>query len=226
MDLNELKYYAPLVLNGVFITIALMVCSLVMGLLLSSVLTALSFLKFKPLNFIIWLYTFIIRGTPLLVQIFLIYYGSAQFECIRNSFLWHFLKSGFGCTVIALSLNSSGYCVVLFRGLVKSIPQGEFDACLSLGMSKIQMIYSVILSRLIRIAIPSYSNEVAIILKSTSLASTITIMDLMGVTKFLISATYATLPCLFLAGCIYLLINFLIIKLYSLSLKKIYTLRI
>ncbi|MBY0380149.1 MAG: ABC transporter permease subunit [Burkholderiales bacterium] len=214
MDFNLLLSQVPQLISGISMTLGLMFFALVMGLLLALILTIISYSRIRIISMIIYLYTFIIRGSPLLVQIFIIYYGSGQFDFIENSFLWDILKHPFWCAVIALSINSSAYCVVLFRGTINSIPKGEFEACKALGMSRIQMITRVIAGRFIRRVLPAYSNEVVIVLKSTSLASTITIMDLMGVTHEFISDTYATIPYLLIAGICYLLINMIIIRLF------------
>ncbi|MFN8769699.1 MAG: ABC transporter permease [Neisseriaceae bacterium] len=221
MDISFITQHISSFLSGTLITIELMLFALALGLILAVIFTICSYIKLKIVKFLIYIYTFVIRGTPLLVQIFIIYYGSSQFDFIRDSFMWNILKSPFGCAVIALAINSSGYCTTLFRGLINSIPKGEFEACKVLGMSKLQMISKIIAGRLLRIALPAYSNEVIIILKSTSLASTITIMDLMGVTHELISETYKTLPYLLVAGICYLLINMVIIKIFRILEKSV-----
>lgn len=221
MGINFILTHLQAFISGAVVTVELMVLALACGLILALFLTICSYSKYKAVKFLIYIYTFFIRGTPLLVQIFIIYYGSSQFDVIRNSFLWSILKHPFGCAVIALAINSSGYCVALFRGLINSIPKGEFEACRALGMSKLQMAFRVIAGRFIRIGLPAYSNEVIIILKSTSLASTITIMDLMGVTHELISETYRTIPYLIVAGGFYLLMNMIIIKLFKMLEKSV-----
>lgn len=215
MVFNTLIAQIPSLLSGLVITIELMICSLLLGVILAIFLTLNSYSKIKLVKYIIYVYTFIIRGTPLLVQIFIIYYGAGQFNFIKDSILWNVLKYPFGCAVITLALNSAGYCVILFRGMIEAIPKGEFEACTALGMTKFQMILSVIVKRFIQIVLPAYSNEVIIILKSTSLASTITLMDLMGVTREMASETYATIPYLVVAGVCYLIINLIIIKTFK-----------
>lgn len=221
MDTKFILSDLQVFISGTVITIELMVLALACGLILALFLTICSYSKYKAVKSLIYIYTFFIRGTPLLVQIFIIYYGSSQFDVIRDSFIWNILKHPFGCAVIALALNSSGYCVALFRGLINSVPKGEFEACRALGMSNLQMSFRIIAGRFIRIALPAYSNEVIIVLKSTSLASTITIMDLMGVTHELISETYRTIPYLIIAGSFYLLMNMIIIKLFKMLEKSV-----
>nr|HMT03366.1 ABC transporter permease subunit [Burkholderiales bacterium] len=118
------------------------------------------------------------------------------------------------CAVIALALNTSAYSFELFRGAISAIPYGEIEACQALGLSKLQMLRKVIAPRAIRLVLPAYSNEVIIILKSTTLASTITLMDIMGVIHAFISQTYLTASYLLLAGSIYLFLNLIIINIF------------
>jgi arginine transport system permease protein len=221
MDFNWLLTQLPTLFRGIVVTLQLMVLSLLCGLLFALFLTWLSYSRIIFIRGLVYLYTFVIRGTPLLVQMFLIYYGSGQFDLIRDSWLWSILQHPFACAVLALSLNSAGYCVILFRGIIRAIPSGEIEACRSLGMSQLQLILSVMAKRFAGLVMPAYSNEVIIILKSTSLASTIAIMDLMGVTREIIAETYATIPYLIVAGACYLVINLVIIRLFRFIEKKL-----
>src|SRR5262249_7460180 len=159
----------------------LMLCSLMLGLILALLMTLGLLSKRCYLVIPIKLYLFFLRGTPLLVQIFLIYYGSAQFDWLKASPLWNIFQNPFLCAVLALAFNTSAYTTVLLKGAIDSVPENEVIACTALGMSKLLMFRRIILPRAIRIALPAYSNEVIMILKGTSLASTITILDLMGV---------------------------------------------
>ncbi len=214
IDTKILWQSIPQIATGMVTTLELMICALIIGLLLALILTMCSYLNLKIINIILKAYTFIIRGTPLLVQIFIIYYGSSQFDFIRNGILWNILKEPFACAVIALALNTSAYSFELFRGAISAIPYGEIEACQALGLSKLQMLRKVIAPRAIRLVLPAYSNEVIIILKSTTLASTITLMDIMGVIHAFISQTYLTASYLLLAGSIYLFLNLIIINIF------------
>ncbi len=204
--MNILQKVQPF-LVGTGITLELMILALTIGLSLALILTLLSQTQRYYFKAPIDLFIFVMRGTPLLVQIFIIYYGSGQFDWLRESFVWVVLKKPFGCAVIALALNTSAYTSVLLRGAIQSIPTGEWEACQALGFSRWQMMRRIILPRAIRIALPAYSNEVVMVLKGTSLASTITLMDLMGVTRHMIAMTYETIPLFILAGVIYLVLN-------------------
>ena len=208
-----------------FFSAAMMTLSLVTAALIISVVLAL-FMTFgivskrqyvaRPLRALV----FFIRGTPLLVQIFLIYYGLAQIAWLRESFLWVLFREPFFCAVFALALNSAAYSTALFRGAIDSVPHGEKEACRALGMKDFTMMRCVIIPRAIRLALPAYSNEVIIVLKSTSLASTITLLELTGMTQLLIAETFN--PAFFLiAGAIYLTLNAVILSGFAILSKRL-----
>lgn len=203
--------YIPDLLSGLWITIILMMGSLVIGLILAITLTICSLTENLIVKQMADAIIFFFTGTPLLVQIFLIYFGSGQFDWVRTSFLWFILQSPMSCALIALSLNTACYTTVLLKGAIHSVPKNEIDACKAIGMSKWLAFRRVIFPRAFRIAVPAYSNEVIIILKNTSLASTITILDLMGVTQQIIAQTYNVASLYLIAGAIYLLLNAIII---------------
>jgi arginine transport system permease protein len=204
--------YLPDMFSGLIVTLELMLVSLGIGLLLAILLTLLSatgkFYFKAPIN----AFVFFIRGTPLLVQIFLIW--------LRSTFLWDILRYPFGCASMALALNTAAYTTALLTGVIASLPKGEIEACQVLGFSRWQMLRRVILPRAWRIALPAYSNEVIMILKSTSLASTITLLDLMGVMRQMIARTYEVLPFFIMAGVIYLCLNAIIIGIFKLLEKR------
>ena len=202
MNMDLLQHYFPKILLGTTITIELLLFALVIGLSISILLTLAHKSNFLFLKTPINIYLFFIRGTPMLLQFFIIYYGGGQFA-------W--LKSPTVCAIITLAINTSAYSTVLFRGAIDSVPKGEIEACKSLGMSTLQMMWHVVLPRAIRIALPAYSNEVIMILKGTSLASTITILELTGITRQIIGQTYVAMGFFVIAGLIYLILNAFII---------------
>ena len=217
--MNFLNYFLPL-LSGIYVTLILMLSSLFIGFCFALLLLLGSLYGVWFVKKIIDAFTFFIRGTPLLVQIFLIYYGTGQFEWIRTSFLWTILKEPFGCAIIALSINTACYTSVLLKGAVFSVPKSEIEACKALGMSTWQSFCRIIFPRAFRIAMPAYSNEVLMILKGTSLASTITLLDIMGVTQQLISQTYEPIKWYIVAGIIYLILNAAISRLLRILSKR------
>ena len=212
--------YVPDFLHGLMVTIGLMSCALALGILLAlcmtlAVISKCSFMR-APVN----AFVFFMRGTPLLVQIFLIYYGSGQFDWLKASPLWVVLREPFACAVIAFALNTAAYTTVLLKGAIASVPENEVAACHALGMSRPLMLRRIIFPRAIRIALPAYSNEVIMMLKGTSLASTITLLDLMGVTNQVIAKTYATMEFLCVAGVLYLGLNVIIVGLFKLFERR------
>ena len=154
------------------------------------------------MNFYLVLFT----GTPLLIQIFLIYSGPGQFEFITQSPLWSLLSNAWFCAMLALALNSAAYSTQLFYGAVKAIPQGQWESCAALGLSRVQTL-KILIPYALKRALPSYTNEIILVFKGTSLASTITIMDIMGYARQLYGTEYDALTIYGIAGGIYLLIT-------------------
>ena len=150
---------------------------------------------------------FVFRGTPLLVQIFLIYYGLGQFPEVRASFLWPFLREAFWCALLALTLNTAAYGSEIIRGGLASVPLGQVEAGKAAGMSGFLLFRRIIAPIAIRQALPAYSNEVILMVKATSLASIITLMEVTGIAQKLIAQTFRAIEIFIVAGLIYLVSN-------------------
>ena len=210
--------------SGLSVTLALMVFALLIGFVLALLFSLLLVSGRRYLQAPVNAYIFFIRGTPLLVQFFLFYFGFAQFNLLHQSFLWPLLQQPFVCAVIALALNSAAYTTVLLGGAIRNVPQGEVEAGYALGMSRGLCLRRIILPRAWRNVLPAYSNEVVLVLKGTSLASTITLMDLMGVTRRIIAQTYTPMEGLFVAGVIYLMITAVIVTAFKM-LERHYCVR-
>ena len=206
-------------LSGLLTTLELTACSLLLGGLLALLLTGLLESRWRPVRWVIEGYLLLLTGTPLLVQIFLIYYGPAQFDWIKASWLWELLRQPWFCAVLALGLNTAAYSTRLFKGALDAVPVGEVLACQALGMPPWQTL-SIKLRHAMRRAIPGYSNEVILVLKGSSLASTITIMDVMGIAQRLNAQTYDTLGVFAVAGAIYLVMNGTLTLLFRLVEKR------
>ena len=206
-------------LSGLLTTLELTACSLLLGGLLALLLTGLLESRWRPVRCVIEGYLLLLTGTPLLVQIFLIYYGPAQFDWIKASWLWELLRQPWFCAMLALGLNTAAYSTRLFKGALDAVPVGEVLACQALGMSPWQTL-SIKLRHAMRRAIPGYSNEVILVLKGSSLASTITIMDVMGIAQRLNAQTYDTLGVFAVAGAIYLVMNGSLTLLFRLVEKR------
>ena len=155
----------------------------------------------------------------MLVQLFIIYFGLAQIETLRSSFLWVILKEPYWCAIIAFSLNTGAYTSEILRSAFQTIDKGLIEAGKSLGISKEKIFYKIKLPIAIRQSLPAYSNEMILMLKGTSLASTVTLLDLTGVAKFIISTTYKPVEIFIVAGSIYLFITFLI-HIFITSIEK------
>lgn len=211
--------YLPSFLNGLAITLSLMMSSIFFGLILAMLLVFASMTQSFILKNVNKIFIFVICGTPLLVQLFIIYYGLGQFEWIRSSIFWWLLREPAVCAVLALSLNTAAYTAVLLQGALLAVPAPEKLACEAMGMSKWLALRRIILPRAIHLVLPAYSNEVIMVLKSTSLASTITLLDVMGITQQLISQTYNTVTIYLIAGFIYLFLNVIILMIFKMITK-------
>ncbi len=161
-------------------------------------------------------YIFFFRGTPLMVQIFLVYYGLSQFPAIRESGLWTILKEPYWCAIIAFTLNTSAYTGEILRGAIQSVPWGQIEAGLALGMPRFLLFRRVVGPQAARLALPGYSNEVILLLKSSSLASTVTLLELTGLTRNIIAVTFKPIELFLLAGCIYLAVTFVLSRAFML----------
>ncbi len=198
--------YLSELLTGLATTLELTVMSLLLGGLLALILTWILDRRVPVARHLVELFLVMFTGTPLLVQIFLIYYGPAQFDWVKQSLFWDLLKEPWFCAVLALGLNTAAYSTRLFKGALDAVPYGEVLACRALGMTKGQTL-NIKLRHAMRRVVPGYSNEVILVLKGSSLASTITIMDMMGIAQRLNAQTYDTLGVFGVAGAIYLTMN-------------------
>tara|TARA_B110001452_G_scaffold259318_1_gene255527 strand:+ start:769 stop:1446 length:678 start_codon:yes stop_codon:yes gene_type:complete len=200
----------PRLLYATKLTIQLTVLSLVFGIFVGAFFALLRTSNNKILYYISYYYSYIFRGTPLLVQIFIIYFGLGQVEWIRESFLWIFLKEPYSCAILAFTLNTGAYTSEIFRSAFETINRGILEASKSLGLSKINTFFKIKLPIAIKQSLPAYGNEMILMLKGTSLASTVTLLDLTGVAKHIISTTFRPVEVFIVAGSIYLLMTFII----------------
>lgn len=199
--------YLPKILSATMTSVELIVISCLAGLMLGIILGLMRASK----NPLIWAfpyaYIFFFRGSPLLVQMFLIYAGLGQFKAVQESFLWEpVLSKGYWCAIIAFTLNTSAYIAEIVRGAVQAVPKGELEAADALGMSKAQKVKRIILPRAFGIMLPAYSNEVIFMIKGSALAATVTVADLMYVTRDIAAKTYLHLELYVLVGMVYLLL--------------------
>ena len=210
MDLDLMVSSFPKLLNATLVTLKLLSLSLIFGLILGFFFAILRLNKNIFLNRFSYFYSYIFRGTPLLVQIFIIYFGLGQIEFLRSSFLWIILKEPYWCAIIAFSLNTGAYTSEILRSAFETINKGFIEAGDSLGISKKIIFYKIQIPIAIRQSLPAYGNEIILMLKGTSLASTVTLMDLTGVAKYIISTTFKPIEVFIVAGGIYLFMTFII----------------
>ena len=210
MDLDLMVNSFPKLLNATLVTLKLLSLSLIFGLILGLFFAILRLNKNIFLNKFSYFYSYIFRGTPLLVQIFIIYFGLGQIESLRSSFLWIILKEPYWCAIIAFSLNTGAYTSEILRSAFETINKGFIEAGDSLGISKKIIFYKIQIPIAIRQSLPAYGNEIILMLKGTSLASTVTLMDLTGVAKYIISTTFKPIEVFIVAGGIYLFMTFVI----------------
>ena len=196
-------------LAGVPLTLELAAASVAVGAVLAGALALLARAG-GVAGWVSQAYIFVFRGSPLLVQIFLIYYGLGQFPAVRHSVLWPLLRQPWWCALLALSLNTAAYGAEVIRGGLLAVPRGQAEAGRVCGMSTFGLYRRIILPQALRQAIPAYGNEIIIMVKSTSLASVITLMEVTGIAKGIISETFRALPVFACAAAIYLAINFTI----------------
>jgi len=210
----------PKLLNATSLTIQLTLLSLFFGIFVGAFFAILRTSKIKIFYYISYYYSYVFRGTPLLVQIFIIYFGLAQIEWIRESFLWIVLKEPYSCAIIAFTLNTGAYTSEIFRSAFETVNKGILEAAEGLGLNKMYTFFKIKLPIAIKQSLPAYGNEMILMLKGTSLASTVTLLDLTGVAKHIISTTFRPVEVFVVAGSIYLLMTFLIHNLIKFLEKK------
>ena len=210
MDIELMIDSFPKLLNATLITLKLLSVSLILGLFIGLGFAILRMNNNKLINKFAYGYSYIFRGTPLLVQIFIIYFGLGQIEYLRTTFLWVVLKEPYWCAIIAFSLNTGAYTSEILRSAFQTIKPGYLEAGKSLGIPSKIIFTKIQIPIAIKQSLPAYGNEIILMLKGTSLASTVTLMDLTGVAKYIISTTFKPVEVFIVAGGIYLFMTFII----------------
>ena len=210
----------PKLLSAAIVTLKLLSLSLIFGLAIGLLFAILRLNKNLIINKFAYSYSYVFRGTPLLVQIFIIYYGLGQIEYFRSTFLWVVFKEPYWCAIIAFALNTGAYTSEILRSAFQTIKPGIIEAGKSLGISNKIIFYKIQIPVAIRQSLPAYGNEIILMMKGTSLASTVTLMDLTGVAKYIISTTFKPIEVFIVAGGIYLFMTFLIHNIIKYLEKK------
>jgi arginine/ornithine transport system permease protein len=217
MDFSIVTGNFGIYLEGLWNTAQLVSLSLFIGLMMAIPLAVFVTSKNILVNGPIRAYVYFFRGTPLLVQMFLIYYGMGQFDLVRNSILWPFFKEAYFCALFAFTLNTAAYTTEIIRGAIVATPHGEIEAATSTGMSRLLMLRRIILPSAFRRALPAYSNEIIFMLHGSSIASVITIVDITGAARIVNSRFYSPYEAFLTAAVIYMALTFLIVW----SVKKL-----
>jgi octopine/nopaline transport system permease protein len=225
MDFAFLSSTMVTLIRAVPTTLVLFSLSILCGGILALGITALRVSGNRVLAGFAKAYIFVFRGSPLLIQMFLVFYGLGQFGVIRYSFLWPFLREPMVCAILSLALCTAGYTAEIFRGGIRAVPAREIEAARSVGMSGFLLVRRIIAPIAFRHALPAYSTEIVLMMKSTALASLVTVWEVTGVAQRLISQTYRTMEVFLCAALIYLVLNFIILQAmnlleYSLSRRR------
>lgn len=212
-DLSLIAGALPKMLAGIGLTFQLLFLSGFLGLLLA---IAIMLMRISGKWYLSWpaqVYIYVFRGTPILVQIFIVYYGFPQFEFIRESIFWPIFRDPFGCAIVALTLNVGAYVSEILRGGVLGVDRGVLEAGEALGLSEPQRFIYLTAPIATRLALPAYGNDIISLLKSTALASTITLMDMTGIARTIVAQTYAPYEIFISLAIIYMVLTFFIQKL-------------
>ena len=202
----------PKMLMGIGLTFQLLFISAVLGLILA---IALMLMRISGKWYLSWpaqVYIYVFRGTPILVQIFIVYYGFPQLEFIRESFLWPVFRDPFGCAIFALTLNTGAYVSEILRGGVLGVDRGILEAGSALGLSARQKFIYLTTPIATRLALPAYGNDIISLLKSTALASTITLADMTGIARTLVAQTFAPYEIFVSLAIVYMILTWILQK--------------
>ena len=220
MDVDLIVTSFPKLLSASLVTLKLLSSSLFIGLFIGLLFAILRLNKNLIISKFAYGYSYVFRGTPLLVQIFIIYYGLGQIESLRESIFWTILKEPYWCAIIAFALNTGAYTSEILRSAFQTIKPGFIEAGKSLGIKNKIIFYKIQIPIAIRQSLPAYGNEIILMMKGTSLASTVTLMDLTGVAKYIISTTFKPIEVFIIAGSIYLFFTFIIHNVIKFLEKK------
>lgn len=223
MDTELMLESLPKLLGAVPETLILVTSSLLLGFILSVAIALARLSQNGVLSRLSYGFVYIFRSTPLLVQMFLIFYGSGQYrEFLESVGLWVLFKEPWFCAILALTLNTGAYTSEIIRGGIQSVPQGQVEAGLAAGMSKGLLFRHIIFPLAMRQALPAYGNEVILMVKATSLASTITLLEVTGISKKIIAETWSPVEVFIIAGAIYLALNFIVTRAILLAEKRMH----
>ncbi|ARU94722.1 ABC transporter permease [Tatumella citrea] len=207
--------------TGVAVTLWLLIISVVIGGVMAVILAIARVSSNRFISTPVWIFTYVFRGTPLYVQLLVFYTGMYTLEVVKgNELLNAFFRSGMNCTLLAFALNTCAYTTEVFAGAIRSVPHGEIEAARAYGFSRFKMYRCIILPAALRIALPAYSNEVILMLHSTSLAFTATVPDVLKIARDINAATYQPFTAFGIAAVIYLVISYGLITLFRMAERR------
>lgn len=190
-DPEKVTRYGPRILSGIGVTLQLVVMSVLLGALISIPVAAGRLSTNPVIGGIAFGYSYFFRGTPLLAQTFLVYYGAGQFtDALKAAGLWVFFRDAYFCAVLTFSLNTAAYQAEILAGAIRAVPSGQWQAADSLGLRPFTTMFKIILPQALITALRPYGNEVILMIKASAIASIITVLDLMGQTRYAFSKTY------------------------------------
>jgi len=225
MDWSWFPHYFPQLVNGLWLSLVLLILSCFFGAILAVPIGLVQVTGPRPLGLLAQGFCSAIRGTPLLIQIWLLYYGLGSLfpmiPEIRQSFLWPILREGFFYAVLAFTLSFAGYEGAVMRGAFLGVPKGELEAARAFGMSPFTVLHRVWLPRAFRLVLPTLTGEVISQLKSTPLAATITVMDIYGVSNMIRQDTYRVYEPLLLVAVVYFSLTWIITRLFNIVERQV-----
>ena len=220
MDFDAIRESLPSFASGALVTLELTLAALACGLLSALPLAVLRGARSRWISGPVWAFTYVIRGTPLLVQLYLLYYGLGQFDAVRDSVAWPWLRSAWFCAIAAFAVNTCAYTIEILHGAMRAVPAGEIEAARAMGMTRAVALRRVVLPAAIRRMLPAYGNEVIFMLHATSLASTVTLLDLTGAAGEMNSRFYLPFEAFLTAAAIYLVITMALVGLFHAAERR------
>jgi arginine/ornithine transport system permease protein len=220
MDFGIIGENLGLYLQGLWTTVWLVAAALALGLALAVPLAIARTSRNPLLNGPVFAFTYFFRGTPLLVQLFMVYYGAGQSEALRASLLWPLLSQAWFCALLAFTLNTAAYTTEIIRGAIEATPHGEVEAARACGMSPALTLRRIVLPSAFRRALPAYGNEVIFMLHGSAVASVVTVMDLTGAARQVYARYYAPYEAFLTAAAFYMALTFAIVWLFRLLERR------
>ena len=209
------------IVEGIPLTLQVVSISTILGIFLAVAVALMRISGNRLMSLPAYYFVYLIRGTPLLLQLYFVYYGLSQFEAIRESILWPILKEPYWCGIITLTISTGAYSSEIIRGGILSVSKNYIEASGALGLSQIKTFMLITLPITVRQALPAYGNELILMVKASSLISIVTLMEITGIARTIISKTYAPVEIFLVAGSIYLVINFIIVMFVNLAEKRL-----